>query len=211
MTTISQLTSGTKSSADWPSHNLIEELRQSRQQCIWFEQRVEELETELETYKRRIEQLEAENQWLKRRLYGRRSEKQTNPTSSHAETEDTNGGYQQQFTTQQLNKKRGGQPGHQGHGRKIPTHLPREERLYELSEQQRRCPCCGLAAEELPMTEDSYEIDVRVGYVLVVHRRKKYKKICSCPTGSPIITAAPPSKNNPERKIYSRFLGENHC
>ncbi len=55
------------------------------------------------------------------------------------------------------NKKRGGQqPGHQGHGHKIQTHLPQEERLYELSEQQRRCLCCRRVAAELPMSEDSY-------------------------------------------------------
>jgi len=43
-----------------------------------------------------------------------------------------------------------------GHGRqRLPQHLPREPRVYELTEAERRCPCCG--EERVPLGQQSCE------------------------------------------------------
>jgi hypothetical protein len=39
---------------------------------------------------------------------------------------------------------------HRGHGRwPLPAHLPCELVLYELSESERQCPCCGEVRQEI--------------------------------------------------------------
>jgi len=46
-----------------------------------------------------------------------------------------------------------------GHGRqRLPQHLPREARVYALTEAERRCPCCGEARVPLgPQTSEQLE------------------------------------------------------
>jgi len=191
------------------SPNLAEALCSSPQRCWDLHRRITGLEAEVETLHRRIEKLEAENEWLKRRVFGRRSEKhkiadRTAETTTDAVASASEASAENP-TARAHTKTRGGQPGHQGHGRKIPHHLPREERFYAIPEAQRRCPCCGLLVDELPMTEDAYEIDVRVQYVLIVHRRKKYKPGCSCHAGPSLITAPAPAKIIPKGKFTVPF------
>lgn len=38
----------------------------------------------------------------------------------------------------------------QGHGRRpLPDHLPRERVMYELTDEERTCPCCGKLRKEI--------------------------------------------------------------
>jgi len=108
-----------------------------------------------------------------------------------------------------IRRKRGGQPGHAGHGRAIPAGLPREERLHELPENERQCPDCGLPYEELPFTDDSEEVDVQVKVVVLRHRRKCYRKTCACP-GPQVLEPPVPSKLIPKSKFtdetWTKFL-----
>ena len=186
-----------------------------------------ELETEIETLRDCNRELELENeklrginQWLLRRVFGRHSEKRKDedqPSESATDSpsvdaeESTESSLsngvenQQDRPCEQERKRRGGQNGHPGHGRNIPKHLPTEERFYEIPEDQRCCSICGLPAIELPMTEDAYEIDVRIEYVLIVNRRKKYKKACTCDTTPSLVTALPPAKVIPKGKFTAAF------
>ena len=67
-----------------------------------------------------------------------------------------------------------------GHGPTPQPHLPTVEQMHELDEADQTCPQCGGTLREMPgQTEDSEEITVvERRFVLVQHRRKKYR--CAC-------------------------------
>jgi transposase len=62
-----------------------------------------------------------------------------------------------------------------GHGRRpLPAHLPREQRLYELSEEERCCPDCGALRQEIGR-QTSEQLDyVPASYKVIEHARVKY-------------------------------------
>ncbi len=62
-----------------------------------------------------------------------------------------------------------------GHGRRpLPEHLPREQRRYELSEAERRCPCCGDPRQEIG-SETSEQLEyVPASLTVIEHVRVKY-------------------------------------
>ena len=67
-----------------------------------------------------------------------------------------------------------------GHGPAAQPTLPRVEMVHELAAADQTCPRCGGTLKEMPgQTEDSEEITVvERRFVLVHHRRKKYR--CAC-------------------------------
>jgi transposase len=67
-----------------------------------------------------------------------------------------------------------------GHGPTVQPKLPVIEVVHELAEADQTCPQCGGSLQEMKgQTEDSEEIDVvERRFVLVKHRRKKYR--CAC-------------------------------
>jgi transposase len=67
-----------------------------------------------------------------------------------------------------------------GHGPTAQPTLPRVEVVHELSAPDQTCPQCGGTLREMPgQTEDAEEITVvERRFVLVTHRRKKYR--CRC-------------------------------
>ena len=67
-----------------------------------------------------------------------------------------------------------------GHGPTAQPKLPIVEMVHELDAADRTCPQCGGTLREMPrQTEDSEEITVvERRFVLVQHRRKKYR--CAC-------------------------------
>jgi transposase len=97
-------------------------------------------------------------------------------------------------------RQHGGQPGHKGSGRSIPSDLERQETYYELSEAERCCPNCRLPYAETTLTEDSEEVEVTVKAHVRRHRRKRYRQRCKCP-GPKFITAPIPPKLIPKGKF----------
>lgn len=79
-----------------------------------------------------------------------------------------------------------------GHGPRAQTELPIVEREHELAEDERSCSQCGgQLAEMSGQSEDSEEITVvERRFVLVKHRRKKYR--CAC--NGHVATAPAPLK-----------------
>jgi transposase len=75
-----------------------------------------------------------------------------------------------------------------GHGRqKLPKHLPREQKVYELSAAERVCPCCGEQRQEIG-SETSEQLEVIPAQVKVIeHIRKKY----ACRTCEENVAIAP--------------------
>ena len=151
------------------------------------ESTIKDLQKENEKLRRMIEELKARINLLNKMLFGRKSEKK--------EAEEV--------PVVQVLKRRGAVKRHTGHGRKIPENLPVVEEFHELPEEERCCQMCGLPLDELPTTEDSYEVGVRKTYFLRRKRRKKYKKTCRCP--HPIITAPAPAKLIPRGKFSTGF------
>jgi transposase len=66
-------------------------------------------------------------------------------------------------------------PRKRGHGRrKLPAHLPREQRVHKLSEEELPCPCCGELREECG-SETSEQLEYTPAVLKVIeHVRKKY-------------------------------------
>jgi transposase len=95
---------------------------------------------------------------------------------------------------------RGGQPGHQGHGRSLPPDLPRQEIICELPAADRCCSTCGQPYAETNLTEDSEEIEIQVKAHVRHYRRKRYRRTCSCP-GTKFVTAPLPPKIIPKGKF----------
>jgi transposase len=102
-------------------------------------------------------------------------------------------------------RPRGKQPGTRGFGRKIRSNLPVEEVVHDILSTERHCGTCGREREQLPFTENSEEIHYSYKLVRIQHKRRKYKKTCSCKSGSSIVTAAAPDKLIPKGMFTTEF------
>jgi transposase len=62
-----------------------------------------------------------------------------------------------------------------GHGRReLPAHLPREQKRYELTPEERVCPCCGLQRAEIG-SETSEQLEfIPASFKVIEHIRVKY-------------------------------------
>jgi transposase len=62
-----------------------------------------------------------------------------------------------------------------GHGRRpLPAHLPREQVLYELSEAERQCPCCGEVRQEMGRQTSEQLEYIPAELKVIEHIRVKY-------------------------------------
>jgi transposase len=81
----------------------------------------------------------------------------------------------------------------EGHGRHpLPTHLPRERVVYDLTEAEQRCPGCG--QPRICIGEQvSEQLDYRpASYIVVQHVRKTYAcRHCDGPAEQRFTTAGP--------------------
>lgn len=136
----------------------------------------------------KVEKLEADIAYLKKLLF---SPKREQAVHFPQDLEDPVG---------VGSKNHGAQPGHEGHGRKIPTNLLMQDHRHFIASEDCYCPACGMPFKELKAEEISYEVTVEVRYVLFRHRRKKYKTTCRCM--QPIVTSPGPVKLF-EKGLYS--------
>jgi transposase len=152
-----------------------------------LEAHVQALREELKGY----EDLKAKYKQLVHLHFGRKTE-----CREAEETQDGNaprGG-----RDEKRHRKRGQQPGHQGHGRLVREELPQEDVIHELPLKERYCPDCGKPYEEFPGTEDSEEIHWDVRVVRRIHKRKRYRPTCRCGSVPGIVTAPPVPKLIPK-------------
>ena len=130
----------------------------------------------------KVQKLEGDIAYLKKLLFSKKTEQQPGSSQSAPLAEPN-----------QAPKKHGAQPGHAAHPRKIPAHLPTQEQVHSLPPEKCVCALCGLPLEELHSEESSYEVTVQTcRYIVIRHRRKKYRKTCACP--HPLVTAPGPLK-----------------
>lgn len=141
--------------------------------------KIERLEAELKEFK-------AENRKLKDQLFGRKSEKKGKDRSNHIDDP--------QDPTKNNKRKRGGQKGGAGHGRRDYSHLPEKEVFVEVPPEQRICSRCGKPLAEMSDTEDSEQIEIKVQIYRRKMRRKRYRSTCQCHGCTRTITAPRPAK-----------------
>jgi len=110
-----------------------------------------------------------------------------------------------------------GANGHHKHGRqKLPAHLPRVEIPHDLSEQEKKCPCCGEARDCIG-TETSEQLEfISASFQVLKHVRHKYacktcgQGCCKCDS-SPHIeiatkTAQPIEKGLPGPGLLAHVI-----
>ena len=89
-----------------------------------------------------------------------------------------------------------------GHGPQPQPELAREERTFELPEDERICRVCEGPLQEMGCSEDSEEITlVERTYKVALNRRKKYR--CRC--NANVVTAPGPSKLIPGGRYSTEF------
>jgi transposase len=145
----------------------------------------------IEQLQQEVEHLRGENAKLQAQLFGRKSEKQSSPDrSNHLEGEQESSS----------KRNRGQQPGRPGPKRRDYSHLPAEEELRELPEDQRSCPQCGQALTPSDAEESELiEIDVRAYRRKI--RRRRYRRTCTCAGCHQTFTAAPPPQLIPKGRL----------
>ena len=132
---------------------------------------------------------------LQAMLFGTKSEKSTPATSSNLADEavdelSTTLTLPPQADPNAPSRPRGQRRGSPGHGRRLYEELPPREVIHQLPEADRSCSTCGKSYLDCG-TEDSSEVEWEVTILQVIHRRKKYRRDCSC--NSPVLITAPPS------------------
>lgn len=136
---------------------------------------------EIKALKEVIEKQNARIAGLEKIIHGKKSEASQ---SSNQPSDD-------QQTIEK--RSRGRQPGSKGHGRKRRTELEPEECPHDIEPGEKLCSICGAPFEEMG-TKDSEEIDISYKLVRKIHRRKKYRRTCQCPSTKMIKTAPTPLK-----------------
>ena len=130
---------------------------------------------------------------LQNRLFGKKSEKNSPLKSEKGDSAPKSG------------RNRGQQPGSRGHGRTHRPDLPVVHDEIDLSEDEKRCPKCGLPHLRNPaLDEQSDVIEVEVSAHIRRYTRLAYTRDpgCTCDDTPAIITAPPPPRLIP-RSDYS--------
>jgi transposase len=125
-----------------------------------------------------VEAREAQLRDLTQRLSGKKSEQSA--------------GSEALGTSQPANpRKRGQQPGSQGHGRSDRSMLPVVVEVHDVSEAAKHCPPCGEALAPFPGVEACDIIEVQVQAHMRRIQRPRYQKTWRCPQVPGMVTAPP--------------------
>jgi len=134
---------------------------------------------------------------LKQRLYGKKSEKSAGPDRGSESRPASS-------------RKRGQQPGSQGHGRSDRSALPVVAEVHELSAAAQCCPACGDVFRPFPGAEESSIIEVQVQAHVRRIQRQRYQKTCQCPQIPGIVSAPPAPRVIPKSplgvSVWTRVL-----
>lgn len=137
-----------------------------------------------------LEEARGEIRVLQDKLFGRKSEKSRSGDRS-------NDLFDPEQTTAAA-KKRGAQPGHEGHERRDYSHLPVHEEFVPLPDASLDCPHCGKPAVMISATEDSEVLEIEVKAHRRRLRRRRYRASCDCDPTRRTLTAPPPPKLIPK-------------
>ncbi len=177
------------------------ELQQLRAQLAERDGQIKELQEQLEHTKGVLRHREA-------MLFGSTSKpKISTPQDSKDQPTDFTDLGDDAFSSQhQKKRKRGGQKGHKGHGRKIPEHLPVLEQIHDVPPELAVCPKCGRPFSSSGLCEESTEITMEIQLKVIRHKRKRMFRTCDCPHVPTSVTAPPPVKAIPKCLYSHAFL-----
>jgi len=144
-----------------------------------------------------LERLRADVAVLQRMLFGRSSERsrsQRSPSDSDGgeaggDGDGVDGGGQQGSSGGGSGKKRG--PGARS-GRRDYSDLPRVEMFWDFGEGGYCCPRCAQPFTVLGDHVAGEQLDWQVVVRVVVHRRRRYKRGCSCRVPATVMAPGPP-------------------
>jgi transposase len=137
-----------------------------------------EYDQTIQSQQRTIEQQAQQIARLLRRQYGPKQER-IDPDQlllfTSEELEELAAELSQPEETEEEEERSSPRRKRKGHGRrKLPADLPREQKIYELSAEERTCPCCGHERQEIG-SESSEQLEVVPAQVKIIeHVRKKY-------------------------------------
>ena len=145
------------------------------------------------------EKLRARQTWLEQQLFGRKTEQM-----EHIDFQTCEGtvGIAEAAAP---GKKRGQQPGTNGHGRTRQSGLATVEIPLDLPVDQRCCPRCRKPLRPFPWTEDSEEIHWEVRVLRRVYRRTRSRPACRCKVLPGIVAASLPPKLIPKGMFSTEF------
>jgi transposase len=170
----------------------ISELRQQASYWRAQHQRARQREVELQD---KIHLRDGEIRDLKRRLFGRKSE--TTSTTQPTTTPPKPTGPDQDRKP----RKRGQQPGSNGHGRRNHDHLTAVDENCVLPLEQQCCSCCGEPLEEIPGTADGTILEIEVRAHRRRYHRQRYRRTCTCAKQPAVVTAPAPDKLIPKSNL----------
>lgn len=158
------------------------EVIEYKQKANYWETQFHSLKSREKSLQSELEEMKAQLRKREQQLFGKRSEKNMGKNDSSP------------TSPKPSKKNRGQQIGSTGHGRRDYSHLPVVEEEVYLSEQDSRCPCCGLSYQELPGSEHSEVLEIiNVKAYRRTIRRQMYKRSCMCPNNpDPQIICPPP-------------------
>lgn len=171
-----------------------DKLRRARQSTEDFLQKIiRKLEKDVSDRDKKIERLNKQLAWLRKQKFGKKTEKGRPEPTGASESEDT-------AAEQSGKKRRGQQPGSNGHGRTDNSGVPVSETVPLEIVGGCKCPDCGEAYLELPVTEDTAIAEMAVMLHQIMYRQHKYVSQCKC-RGKKIVTAPPPPKLYPRTTV----------
>jgi transposase len=173
---------------------------QARQQAGYYRAMFDAAKRRVVDLQTRLAQLEAENRILKQRLFGSKSEARhspdrlANPSLADPLAEDAPSSPDPSSAapspTATTPRRRGQQRGRNLPARRDYSHLPVRTEVRVLAPGQACCPCCQQPFAPAGFDEDSSVLEIEVKAHRRVIRRRRYRRVCTCPD-QPIIWVAP--------------------
>jgi len=143
----------------------------------------EQISVENKNLSEKIEHLKEQYQLLQKRFFGRSSEKLTkedeaqgilfNEAEEGIETPpDSSNEHDSVITVETHTRRKAGR-------KPLSDDLPREEIIYDLTEEEKKCPCCN--KERPPIgQEETEELDIIPAKIYVIKRIYKKYGACGC-------------------------------
>jgi transposase len=158
---------------------LLREWQTRQAECQQHEEVVAGYEDTVQSQQRTIEQQEQTIARLLRRLSGPKQERIDPNQLTLFDAEELEALVAELAAEAEASAEEAGSSGRKrrrrGHGRRgLPKHLPREQRVYELPEADRACPCCGEMRQEIGR-ETSEQLEfIPASFKIIEHLRLKY-------------------------------------
>ena len=175
------------------------ELEQAKEQCASLSSAYEKLD-------KKYRHLEGVTTTYQHMLFGQSSEKSILEEEQTASEKTVTDNTAPSTTARKTKRKRGGQPGHKGYGRKIPENLPIVYQIIKVPEEELHCSICETEHEIVELIEKSSEIDAKIMLCQVVTIRQRAKRNCNCEDAGPRFITAPKAPRAIPKSKFSHNL-----